>query len=205
MTRLTVAVLDDHEVVLEGVKRALERHGVDVVASETVVDAYLDAVTRSTPDVCLVDLRLGGGVSGLDVIGRCRALSPRSRVAVLTSNEDPRAAKAAIENGASGYLLKDIGMTQLVERLGAVRDGNLVLDQRVVAGVLQPSAQRLSPNEVRLLTLIAEGLTNREIGARMHLSPHTVKEYLSKVMRDLGTRTRAETVATAIQAGLLPR
>jgi DNA-binding NarL/FixJ family response regulator len=200
---LTVAVLDDHEVVLEGLRRALERHGVEVVASEVTVDPYLDAVREHAPDVCLVDLRLGGSVSGLDVVARCLQVSATSRVAVLTSNEDPRAAAAAIEAGASGYLLKDIAMTRLVERLGAVRDGDIVLDQRVAAGVLRPAPDRRSVQETQLLQLVAKGLTNREIGAQMHLSPHTVKDYLSRIMRDLGTRTRAETVATASQLGLL--
>jgi DNA-binding NarL/FixJ family response regulator len=200
---LTVAVLDDHEVVLEGLRRALERHGVDVVVSETTVEPYVAAVARLRPAVCLVDLRLGGGASGLDVVARCVAVSPTSRVAVLTSNEDSRAAAAAIEAGASGYLLKDIAMSQLVGRLGAVRDGNLVLDERVAAGVLRPTSSRRNAQESQLLRLVAEGMTNREIGAAMHLSPHTVKEYLSRIMRDLGTRTRAETVATASQLGLL--
>lgn len=203
MRPLTVAVLDDHEVVLEGVQRALERHGVDVVAAESAVEPYLAAVQRLEPGVCLVDLRLGGGASGIDVIGRCLQASPSSRVAVLTSNEDPRAAAAAIDAGALGYLLKDVSLAQLVQRLSAVRDGNLVLDERVAIGVLRPPSARLTQQETTLLRHVAEGLTNREIGARMHLSPHTVKEYLSKVMRELGTRTRAETVAAALQQGLL--
>lgn len=202
---LSVAVLDDHEVVLEGLRRALERYGVDVVLSETAAEPYLVAVTRLRPAVCLVDLRLGGQVSGLDVVARCQQLSPSSRVAVLTSNEDPRAAASAIQAGASGYLLKDIAMKQLVERLGAVRDGHLVLDQRVADGVLRPVTATATrrPHDRRLLKLVAAGLTNREIGVEMHLSPHTIKEYLSKIMRDLGTRTRAETVAAAAQLGLL--
>lgn len=200
---LTVAVLDDHEVVLEGLIRGLERHGVDVVVNETAATPYLVEVERHRPAVCLVDLRLGGEVTGFDVVARCRELSPDSRVAVLTSNEDPRAAARAIEAGASGYLLKDIAMKQLVDRLEAVRDGNLVLDERVAEGVLRPQPGTRSPQNRQLLKLVAAGLTNRQIGAEMHLSPHTVKEYLSKIMRDLGTHTRAETVATASQRGLL--
>ncbi|MCW2666466.1 MAG: LuxR family transcriptional regulator [Frankiales bacterium] len=200
---LTVAVLDDHEVVLEGLIRGLERHGVDVVVNETAATPYLVEVERHRPAVCLVDLRLGGEVTGFDVVARCRELSPDSRVAVLTSNEDPRAAARAIEAGASGYLLKDIAMKQLVDRLEAVRDGNLVLDERVAEGVLRPQPGTRSPQNRQLLKLVAAGLTNRQIGAEMHLSPHTVKEYLSKIMRELGTHTRAETVATASQRGLL--
>lgn len=200
---LTVAVLDDHEVVLEGLIRGLERYGVDVVVSQTSADDYLVEVERTKPAVCLVDLRLGGDLTGLDVVARCRELSPESRVAILTSNEDPRAAARAVGAGASGYLLKDIAMKQLVDRLEAVRDGNLVLDERVAEGVLRPKAGARSPQDRKLLRLVAEGMTNREIGAEMHLSPWTVKEYLSKIMRDLGTHTRAETVAAASQRGLL--
>lgn len=203
MSVLSVAVLDDHEVVLEGVRRALERYGVEVVAAETCVEPYLLAVQRLTPDVCLVDLRLGGELGGIDVIRRCLQVSPTSRVAVLTSNEDARTALAAVDAGALGYLLKDVSLDQLVQRLTSVQQGNLVLDERVAVGVLRPATARLSPQHTALLRCVADGLTNREIGAQLHLSPHTVKEYLSKVMRELGTRTRAETVAAALQQGLL--
>lgn len=205
MSPITVAVLDDHEVVLEGVWRGLERHGVTVVAAEVSAEPYLVEVQREKPDVCLVDLRLGGQVSGIDVIARCLQLTPRSRVAVLTSNEDPRAALAAVDAGALGYLLKDVSLDQLVHRLRSVAQGNLVLDERIALGVLRPTTARLAPQDAALLRCVAEGLTNREIGAALHLSPHTVKEYLSRLMRQLGTRTRAETVAAAMQQGLLDR
>lgn len=203
MSPLRVAVLDDHEVVLEGMWRGLERHGVSVVVAEVAVEPYLEAVQRATPDVCVVDLRLGGRLTGIEVIGRCLQVSPRSRVAALTSNEDPRTALAAVDAGALGYLLKDLSLGQLVERLHSIAQGNLVLDERVAFGVLRPSTAQLSPQDTALLRCVAEGMTNREIGAQLHLSPHTVKDYLSRLMRQLGTRTRAETVAAALQQGLL--
>jgi DNA-binding NarL/FixJ family response regulator len=203
VSSLTVAVLDDHEVVLEGVWRGLDRHGLTVVAAEVSAEPYVAAVQREKPDVCVVDLRLGGQLSGLDVIGRCLQVAPRSRVAVLTSNEDPRTALAAVDAGALGYLLKDVSLDQLVQRLRSVAEGNLVLDERIALGVLRPATARLAPQDAVLLRCVADGLTNREIGAHMHLSPHTVKDYLSRLMRQLGTRTRAETVAAALEQGLL--
>lgn len=203
MNRLTAAVLDDHEVVLEGMSRGLERHGVTVVAAETSAEPYLVAVQREKPDVCVVDLRLAGQLTGIDVIRRCLQVAPGSRVAVLTSNEDAKTALAAVEAGALGYLLKDVSLDQLVQRLRSVSEGNLVLDERIALGVLRPSAARLAPQDTALLRCVADGLTNREIGAQLHLSPHTVKDYLSRLMRQLGTRTRAETVAAAMQQGLL--
>ena len=130
-------------------------------------------------------------------------MHPDTRIAVLTSFEDRAAASAAVQAGATGFLLKDTPIDELARRLRGVATGTLVIDSRVAGAVLRPEQRLLSGHELSILELVAEGLTNREIGARLHLSHYTVKDYLTRIMRKLGTRSRAETVARAVQQGLL--
>jgi DNA-binding NarL/FixJ family response regulator len=136
----------------------------------------------------------------VDVVHRMR---PEIRIAVLTSFEDRAAASAAVHAGAGGFLLKDTPIDELARRLRGVATGTLVIDSRVAGAVLCPEQRLLSGHELSILELVAEGLTNREIGARVHLSHYTVKDYLTRIMRKLGTHSRAETVARAVQQGLL--
>ncbi|MGH8998200.1 MAG: helix-turn-helix domain-containing protein, partial [Acidimicrobiia bacterium] len=105
--------------------------------------------------------------------------------------------------GAGGFLVKDTPVPELCRQLRAVVGGCLVLDQRVAGEVVRGRRPSLTPQERSVLALVAQGLTNREIGSRLYLSAHTVKEYLAKVMRRLGTHTRAQTVAKALQEGLI--
>ncbi|MGQ0623445.1 MAG: response regulator transcription factor [Sporichthyaceae bacterium] len=199
---ISVVLIDDHEVVLEGLRRTLERDGMDVVGCFCDGDAAL-AMLRSRPvDLLVVDLRLASR-SGLSVVDAAHRTSPGTRIAVLTSFTDRAAAAAAVQAGANGFLLKDTGVSELAQRLRGVASGALVIDSRVAEAVLSPEQRLLSGHERSILELVAEGLTNREIGTRLHLSHYTVKDYLTRIMRKLGTRSRAETVARAVQQGLL--
>jgi DNA-binding NarL/FixJ family response regulator len=200
--RPSVVLVDDHEVVLEGLGRALDRGGVRVVGTFLSGESALAYLDRHRVDLVVVDLRLAQQ-SGLSVVGAIRHLQPNTEVAVLTSYEDPAAASAAMRAGAKGFLLKDTRSTELSQRLCSVAQGNVVVDSRVSAVLSGPSAGSLSDQEVAILHAVAEGLTNREIGARMHLSHYTVKDYLTRTMRKLGTNRRAETVSKAAQQGLL--
>jgi two-component system response regulator DesR len=153
--------------------------------------------------VCVIELRLGA-IRGLDVIPRVLEASPRTRVAVLTSSEDGRLAARAVQADATGFIVKDATSAVLTDRLRAVANGDLTIDSRVAASVLRPEPRIvLSRQEGDLLRLLAEGLTNQQIATWLGLSPHTIKEYLSKIMRKLSTRSRAETAARAISEGLL--
>ena len=195
-------IVDDHDIVLEGLRRALEREGISVVGATGDVDEAVQVARREQPDLCLVDLRLGPD-SGLEAIPRLLDAAPGARVAMLTSFPEGRSARAAIEAGATGFIVKDTPVPELCRQLRAVVGGSLVLDQRVAAAVVRGGGVTLTAQERSVLILVAEGLTNREIGSRLYLSAHTVKEYLANVMRRLGTHTRAQTVAKAIQAGLI--
>ena len=202
MERCRALIVDDHDIVLEGLCRALEREGIAVVGATGDVDEALRVARREQPDLCLLDLRLGAD-SGVDAIPRLLEAAPGARVAILTSFPEGRSAKAAVEAGASGFIVKDTPVPELCRQLRSLVGGSLVLDQRVAAEVVGGSGLRLTEQERSVLALVAQGLTNREIGCRLYLSAHTVKEYLAKVMRRLGTHTRAQTVARAIQEGLI--
>lgn len=199
---LSVVLIDDHEVVLEGLTRTLERDGMTVLGAFADGDAALAFLRAHPVDLVVVDLRLGSR-SGLAVVDAVHRMSPATRIAVLTSFEDRVAAAAAVRAGAGGFLLKDTPVAELAGRLRGVATGTLVIDARVAGAVLRPEQRLLSGQELSILELVAEGLTNREIGARMHLSHYTVKDYLTRIMRKLGARSRAETVARAVQQGLL--
>ncbi|MGQ0845102.1 MAG: response regulator transcription factor [Sporichthyaceae bacterium] len=198
----TAVLIDDHQVVLEGLTRTLQREGMNVVATFVDGDSAVTFLRNRPVDLVVVDLRLQNR-SGLAVVDAVHRMHPDTRIAVLTSFEDRAAASAAVHAGATGFLLKDTPIDELARRLRGVATGTLVIDARVAGAVLRPEQRLLSGHELSILELVAEGMTNREIGARLHLSHYTVKDYLTRIMRKLGTRSRAETVARAVQQGLL--
>lgn len=204
MTTISVGLLDDHEIVLEGLTRTLERAGFAVVVACSGAQDFIDRVRVATPTVCIVDARLGNGPNGIDAIPHILQASPRSRVAILTSSEDGALAARAVQAGATGFIIKDASTSVLIDRLRAVAHGDVTIDSRVAQSVLQPATRTsLTKSEVDLLRLVAEGLTNQQIASRLELSAHTIKEYLAKIMRKLDTKSRAETVARAMSDGLL--
>lgn len=197
-----VIVLDDHDVVRTGLATLLAQHGFEVVADTHDVAEAVLLVQAKEVDLAIVDVRLGG-VSGAAAVQRLRHARPGLRVCMLTSFADPKAARVATQNGATGFVLKDQPAEDLVRHLQLVAEGSTVIDQRVAGEVLNPADPILTEKELAVLSRIADGMTNREVGAELGLSHHTVKEYLSNAMRKLETRTRAETVAIAIRQGLL--
>jgi DNA-binding NarL/FixJ family response regulator len=199
---VSVVLIDDHQVVLEGLTRTLEREGMSVAGAFGDGDSAIAFLRTHPVDLVVVDLRLANR-SGLAVVDAVHRAHPETKIAVLTSFEDRAAASAAVHAGASGFLIKDTPIDELARRLWGVATGTLVIDARVAGAVLRPEQRLLSGHELSILELVAEGMTNREIGARLHLSHYTVKDYLTRIMRKLGTRSRAETVARAVHQGLL--
>ena len=165
----TAILVDDHQVVLEGLSRTLERAGIEVVGTFVDPVEALAALRARPVDLLVVDLRLADS-SGLTLVDSARRSSPSTKVAVLTSFPDRAAASAAIQAGVTGFLLKDTPVAELAQRLIGVASGTLVVDSRVADAVLSPHQGLLSAQERSILELVAEGLTNREIGARLHLS-----------------------------------
>lgn len=199
-------LVDDHEVVRDGVKGLLEAAGGIIIVAEaaTVREAVANA-ERSFPDVIVMDVRLADG-SGIEATREIRSRRPDTAVLMLTSFADDDALFASIMAGASGYVLKQIRGDDLVKAVRAVGRGESLLDPAVTGSVLarlrrgkhmmeDEKLGRLSAQEERILTLVAEGKTNREIGADMDLAEKTVKNYMSNVLNKLEVGRRAEAAA----------
>jgi two-component system, NarL family, response regulator DevR len=203
---IRVYLLDDHEVVRHGLRDLLEREGdIEVVGeSGSAVDAQ-HRIPALRPDVAVLDARLPDG-SGIDVCREIRSVDPSIHALILTSFEDDEALFSAIMAGAAGYVLKQIRGTDLVDAVRRVAAGQSLLDPAVTQRVLerirrgpeQPDELRaLTEQERRILALVAEGLTNREIAQRMFLSEKTVKNYVSSLLAKLGMERRTQAAVLA--------
>src|SRR5689334_16682323 len=206
---IRVFLLDDHEVVRRGLRELLESTGdIEVVGESGSAVRAAAVIPALRPDVAILDGRLPDG-SGIDVCRDIRSADPSIRALILTSYEDDEALFAAIMAGASGYVLKQIRGNDLVDTVRRVAAGQSLLDpavtqrvlERIRHGVEQPQElASLTDQERRILELIAEGLTNREIAGRMFLAEKTVKNYVSSLLAKLGLerRTQAAVLATRL-------
>jgi two-component system, NarL family, response regulator DevR len=207
---IRVFLLDDHEVVRRGVADLLEAEpDLTVVGEASTAAGALARVPAVRPDVAVLDVRLPDG-DGVSVCRELRSQLPDLRCLMLTSFADDDALFDAIMAGASGYVLKQIRGTDLVGAVRTVASGQSLLDPRTTAQVLdrmRTSAEKkgpasmLSEQERTVLSLIGEGLTNREIGERMFLAEKTVKNYVSHLLAKLGMqrRTQAAILATELR------
>ena len=209
---IRVFLLDDHEVVRHGLRALLESAGDIVVVGESGLAAEATArIPALRADVAVLDARLPDG-SGIEVCRAVRAVDPDVRALILTSYDDDEALFAAIMAGASGYVLKEIKGADLVGAVRQVAAGNSLIDPALTARVLDrvrngpatvPELSDLTEQELKLLGLIAEGLTNRQIGERMFLAEKTVKNYVSSILSKLGLerRTQAAVLASRLLGG----
>jgi DNA-binding NarL/FixJ family response regulator len=212
---LKVMLVDDHEVVRQGLRALLEAEGDIQVVAEA--DSGATAVSRaraSQPDVIVMDVRMPGG-SGVEACRAIRDERPDAQVIMLTSFSDDEALFNSIMAGAAGFVLKQIRGHDLVDAIRTVADGKSLLDPDVTKRVLErlrkskfddkdPKLARLSPQEERILDLVADGLTNREIAARIHLSDKTVKNYVSAILQKLEVARRAEAASYVTRARARP-
>ncbi|GIJ48096.1 DNA-binding response regulator [Virgisporangium aliadipatigenens] len=206
---IRVYLLDDHEVVRHGLRELLTRDGdIEVVGESGSVAEATARIPALRPDVAVLDGRLPDG-SGIDVCRDIRSVDPTIKALILTSYEDDEALFAAIMAGAAGYVLKQIRGADLIDAVRRVAAGQSLLDPAVTARVLErirngaqehDELKALTDQERRILELIAEGLTNREIGERMFLAEKTVKNYVSSLLAKLGLerRTQAAVLATKL-------
>lgn len=210
MKPVRVLIVDDHEVVRVGLRTVLSRQdGINVVGEvATATDAVAESC-RLQPDVVLMDVRLPGG-SGVDACRTIRESCPATRVLFLTSYQDDEGVLAAIVGGASGYLLKQVNAEGLLRAIHAVAQGQSVLDPAITQPLLTrmrlqkeeaPESQRttLSSQQQRVLALVAEGKTNKEIGSSLELSDKTVKNYIRFIFQKLKVTRRAQAAARFIR------
>jgi two-component system response regulator DevR len=212
---IKLLLVDDHEVVRTGLRTLLGSvPHLDVVGEAASIEEAIVEARRCQPKVILMDVRLPDG-SGVEACRQIRSESPEIRVLMLTSYDDEEAVVASILAGASGYLLKQANARQLLEAVQLVARGDSLLDPAVTHGVferiqalLQHSTNDplaiLTQQERRILPLLAEGKTNREIAAALVLSEHTVKTYVSDILRKLHVGRRAEAAAFITRHGAPP-
>ncbi|MGO9180362.1 MAG: response regulator [Candidatus Limnocylindrales bacterium] len=203
---LRLLVVDDHEVVRQGLVSLLERReGFQVVAQAGTVAEAIDAAHKYQPDLIVMDVRLPDG-SGIEACREIRSDHPQIRVVILTSYPDEEAVFASIVAGASGYLLKQIRGRDLVAALEAVGRGESLLDpavtekvlervRRIASGTYTDELAQLTRQEQKILLLIAEGKTNKEIAAEIFLSDKTVKNYVSSILAKLNLQRRSQAAA----------
>ena len=208
---IRVMLVDDHEIVRTGLQAVLESDGdITVVAQAGSVAEAIDKGCRVGPDVILMDVRLPDG-SGVEACRAIRAVTPEVHVVMLTSYADEQAVLASIMAGACGYLLKEIHSAAIRDAVRTAHAGHALLDPTATDTVLNRIRQggaadeRLSalhPREREILLLIAEGKTNKEIAAVVHLSDKTVKNYVSAILGKLQLARRSAAAALVTRLGL---
>jgi DNA-binding NarL/FixJ family response regulator len=215
--KIRLMLVDDHEVVRLGLRALFKQTGrVDVVAEAGTVADAVERAAKHRPDLVLMDLRLPDG-TGLDACRDILSANPGTRVLFLTSHSDEEAVTSTILAGAAGYLLKEIGSKALIDAIETVYSGESILDPKVTkavlnrmsllaagAGARRAADEKLSPQERRILGLVVEGKTNKEIAKALDLSDKTVKNYLSNAFQKLNVSRRSQAAALFERDKLAP-
>lgn len=215
--RVTIRVflLDDHDLVREGIRSLLESDDeIEVVGEAATGEEALTRAPLARPDVAILDVRLESG-DGIEVCRELRSTMPTLACLMLTSFADDEAMYASVMAGAAGYVLKQIKARDLIEDVKKVATGASLMDPRAVARVVErianppkqdPTLSSLSPQEGKILDLIAEGKTNKQIADAMFLSENTVKNYVTGLLRKLKmtSRTEAAIYATKVKGQISP-
>ena len=208
MDRVRIFILDDHEIVRRGLRELFEaEEDLEVVGEASTAEEALMRVPPTRPHVAVLDVRLPDA-SGIEVCRDLRATAPELRCLMLTSFSDDDALFSAILAGASGYLLKQIRGSELVDAVRRVAVGQSLIDPVLTAKVIErlrggqedERTAKLSAQERKILDLIAEGMTNRQIGAEMFLAEKTVKNYVSNLLAKMGFSRRTEAAVYATRA-----
>jgi two-component system response regulator DevR len=208
-TKIRVILMDDHELVRRGLVDLLKSEAdITVVGEAGTAAEAVRRIPSTRPDVALLDGRLPDG-SGIDVCREIRSTDPSIRCVILTSFDDDEALFAAIMAGASGYLLKEVGGSNLVAGIRQVAAGHSLIDPAVTQKLLDrlrnpvketSKLDQLTPREKEILNLITDGYTNRQIGEKLYLAEKTVKNYVSILLTKLGMQRRTQ--AAVYGAGL---
>jgi two-component system response regulator DevR len=213
MARQRILLVDDHEVVREGLKAILNGHpNFEVVAEAATARDAVEKTRTHKPDVVVMDIRLKGG-SGIEACQEITSQFPSAKVIMLTSYAEDEMLFSAIRAGAAGYVLKLIGGDDLVRAIEAVGRGEALLDPAVTQRVFQEvrKAAReeeasafadLTQQEMHVLQLVSEGRTNRQIAEMLYLGEGTVRNYVSSILSKLNVRNRAEAAAYAVEHNL---
>ena len=212
MSTLHVFLLDDHDIVRKGVRALLESAGdIEIVGEASTVGDARRLITDLQPRVVVLDTQLPDG-SGIDLCRELRDISPGTRTLVLTSDDSEESIVAAMHAGAVGYILKQVEAPSLLSAVRTIASGHSLIDpvlaRRMINWMEQSSdgpreLAGLTEQQLRILGLLAEGLTNREIGARLYLAEKTVKNHVTRILAKLGVQRRTQ--AALLASRLLPR
>ncbi len=209
---IRTVLVDDHAVLREGLRLMLQREpDIEVVGEASTADSALEVITSTRPDVAVIDLKLGSGseLDGLRVCAAVRDLVPDVAPLVLTTFLDKAIVVRAVRAGARGYVVKNVDVTELVTAVRSVSAGQSAFDTRTASMVLDAlkgggsASEALSAREIEVLTLLAEGMSNKEIGQALFISATTAKFHISNILRKLKVSRRAEAVYVASRQGLL--
>ena len=212
---ITILIVDDHAVVRQGVRTLLDMHpDLQVVGEAESAEAALPLVEELVPDVVLLDLLLPG-MNGVEATRQMKQVSPRTQIVVLTSYAEDEHIFPALRAGALSYLLKDIRPRELAESVRKAARGESVLHSRIAARMIQevreakrrvpPAFAELTPRELEVLQLLADGQTNAAIAAQLVLSEKTVRGYVSNILSKLQLADRTQVAVFAWQQGLMER
>jgi DNA-binding NarL/FixJ family response regulator len=203
MTGITVLLVDDHLVVRSGLRALLgTQPDLDVVGEAASGEEALELVAQLAPAVVVMDLAMGAGMDGIDAIRQLRQRNSRQAILVFTTYDSDADIVRAVDAGAMGYLLKDATPDEIFAAIRGAVEGKSVMSAPVASRLFQQLRnpdEILTPREAELLSLLTEGLSNRELGQRLFISQATVKTHLAHIYAKLGVETRAAAIATAIR------
>ncbi|MET3369652.1 response regulator transcription factor [Arthrobacter sp. M2012083] len=203
MNTISVLLVDDHTVVRSGLKALLGTQGdIAVVGEASSGEEALEAAHEHTPAVVLMDLAMGAGMDGIEAIKLLRQWNPKQAVIVFTTYDSDADIVRAVDAGAMGYLLKDAAPEEIFAAVRGAVQGKSVMSAPVASRLFQQLRnpdEILTPREAELLSLLTEGLSNRDLGKRLFISEATVKTHLAHIYAKLGVETRAAAIATAIR------
>jgi two-component system NarL family response regulator len=205
MSSITVMLVDDHALVRSAVRQALTAEDIQVVGEASTAEEAILLAPQLAPDVLLLDVNLPG-TSGLAMLRELAPRLPSTKIVMLTVSDDRRDLIEAVRNGAAGYLTKDLSPDALQRAVRGIRSGDLAMSRAMAAEVIQHLASAtgrsgidpaqalpgISPREEEVLSLLADGLTDKEIADRLGISPRTVETHVGSLLNKLGVRNRAE-------------
>ncbi len=211
---IRLLIIDDHEMVREGLRAMLAKeHDFEIVGDAANAEQAYELIARLHPDVILLDIRLPG-VSGIEVCRTVTERYPETAVIILTTFTDETLVAQCIQAGARGFIIKDIERFDLKRSIRAVARGEAAIDPKAAVAVLaqlrrapqksnEPAPELLSPQQLVILRLIAQGFSSREIATQLYLSENTVKGYVQEMLHRLGVKNRTEAVMAAVKQGWL--
>ncbi|NQD86383.1 response regulator transcription factor [Paenarthrobacter sp. CM16] len=203
MNSISVLLVDDHTVVRSGLKALLGTQAdIGVVGEAASGEEALEAAQQHAPDVILMDLAMGAGMDGIEAIKQLRQRTPKQAIIVFTTYDSDADIVRAVDAGAMGYLLKDAAPEEIFAAVRGAVQGKSVMSAPVASRLFQQLRnpdEILTPREAELLSLLTEGLSNRDLGKRLFISEATVKTHLAHIYAKLGVETRAAAIATAIR------